>query len=45
MNLTSSEPFWLVKNGLLHSYSSLREDLSTDILIVGTGITGALMAH
>ena len=45
MNLTSSEPFWLIKNGLLQSYPSLREDISTDILIVGAGITGALMAH
>ena len=45
MDLTSNEPFWLVKNGLLESYPSLREDLKTDILIVGGGITGALMAH
>lgn len=45
MNLTSNEPFWLVKNGLLNSYPSLREDLSTDILIVGSGITGSLIAH
>ncbi len=45
MDLTSNEPFWLVKNGLLASYPSLREDLETEILIVGGGITGSLMAH
>ncbi len=45
MDLTSNEPFWLVKNGLIHFYPSLREDIKTEILIVGGGITGALMAH
>lgn len=45
MNLTSNEPFWLIKNGLLNSFPSLREDIKTDILIVGGGVTGALMAH
>jgi glycine/D-amino acid oxidase-like deaminating enzyme len=45
MNVRSNEPYWLVKNGILHSYPSLRENLSCDLLIVGGGITGALMAH
>jgi glycine/D-amino acid oxidase-like deaminating enzyme len=45
MNIRSNEPFWLVKNGLLHTYPSLRENINCDILIVGSGITGALMAH
>ncbi|UAY56053.1 NAD(P)/FAD-dependent oxidoreductase [Arachidicoccus terrestris] len=45
MKLKSSEPFWLVKNGLLHTYPSLREDMETEVLIIGGGITGSLIAH
>lgn len=45
MNIRSNEPYWLVKNGILHSYPSLRENITCDLLIVGGGITGALMAH
>jgi len=45
MNLHSTEPFWLLKNGLLTPYPSLKTDLSCEVLVVGGGITGALMAH
>lgn len=45
MNIRSNEPFWLVKNGLQNSYPSLKEDIETDALIIGGGITGALMAY
>ncbi|HUH28508.1 FAD-binding oxidoreductase [Gelidibacter sp.] len=45
MRLTSVEPFWLVKNGILHSYPSLDKNIETDIVIVGAGITGSLIAH
>ncbi|PKA98113.1 glycine/D-amino acid oxidase-like deaminating enzyme [Flavobacteriaceae bacterium MAR_2009_75] len=45
MKLRSSEPFWLEKNGIVKSYPSLREPLKTEILIVGGGITGSLIAH
>jgi len=45
MKLTSFEPFWLIKNGIIESYPSLKEDLETEILIVGGGITGSLIAH
>lgn len=45
MDLKSNEPFWLIKNGLLASYPSLRTDVECDVLIVGSGITGSLIAH
>ena len=45
MNIRSNEPYWLVKNGILNSFPSLRTDLACEVLIVGGGITGALMAH
>lgn len=45
MDLKSNEPFWLVKNGIISTYPSLHEDKSCDVLIVGGGITGSLMAY
>lgn len=45
MRLRSNEPFWLVKNGMPYSYPSIRQDAQADVLIVGGGITGSLIAH
>jgi glycine/D-amino acid oxidase-like deaminating enzyme len=45
MKLRSKEPYWLLKNGLLNSYQSLKKNISCDILIIGGGITGSLMAY
>ena len=45
MDLVSPHPFWLLKNGLLRSYPSLRHDIRCDVLVLGAGISGAMVAH
>ncbi len=45
MDVRSNEPFWLIRNALPQSYPSLKESISSEILIIGAGITGALMAY
>jgi glycine/D-amino acid oxidase-like deaminating enzyme len=45
VEIRSNEPYWLLKNGIINSYPSLRNDIECDILIVGGGITGALVAY
>ena len=45
MDLSSGYPFWTVRNGLMDGFLQLREDLRCDVLVVGAGITGALVAY
>jgi len=44
MDLRSQNPYWLLKNGLIRDYTSLNKNISTDVLIIGAGISGALVA-
>ena len=45
MDLRTESPYWLMKNGFLYSYPSLDRSLSTEVAIMGGGITGALVAY
>lgn len=45
MRLRTFESFWLLKNGLLYTYPSLQKNLNTEIIVIGGGITGALISH
>jgi glycine/D-amino acid oxidase-like deaminating enzyme len=44
MDLTSDLPFWTIRNGLIHSYPALDRDLKCDAVVIGGGISGALLA-
>lgn len=44
MDLKSGYPFWAVKNGLMHTFDALQQNLDTELVIIGGGITGALLA-
>ena len=44
MDLKSGYPYWAIKNGLMHAFPQLREDLRCDVVVIGAGITGALIA-
>jgi len=44
VKLTSSHPYWSVRNGLPANYPSLQRDVACDAVVVGGGITGALAA-
>lgn len=46
MDLHSGLPYWLIKNGLLADYPTLDKNLpKEEVVIIGSGITGALVAH
>lgn len=44
MDIRTDNPFWLMKNGFMEVYPSLKEDFLTDYAVIGGGITGALIA-
>lgn len=45
MDLHSGLPYWIAKNPLYDYYNPLRQDYSAPVVIIGSGITGALVAH
>lgn len=45
MDLKSGYPFWAVKNGLMQAFPQLGQDTRCEIVVIGGGITGALIAN
>ncbi len=44
MDLRSDYPYWLLRQGIIRSYPSLDRNITTGIVIMGGGISGALAA-
>lgn len=44
-DVRTESPFWLMKNGYFKPYFSLTEDKKTDFVIIGGGISGAMLAR
>jgi glycine/D-amino acid oxidase-like deaminating enzyme len=45
MDLRTGCAFWVLKNGLLASYPRLTRDLAADVVVIGAGVTGAVVAY
>ena len=45
MDLTSDLPFWTIRNGLMFSYPALERNARCDALVIGGGISGALLGN
>ncbi len=43
-DLHSGTPFWAVRDGLPDTYPSLRSDAVAEVVVLGAGVTGALVA-
>lgn len=44
MDVKSGYPFWAIKNGLMGDFPRVENDLQADIVVLGAGISGALIA-
>ena len=45
MDLHSGLPYWILKSSLDNTFNPLEKNISIDVTIIGSGITGALVAH
>ena len=45
MNLEGGYPFWLIKDGLPFTFPKLDHNIETDVVIIGAGISGALVRY
>lgn len=45
MNLHSDYPFWMIREGYKNAFPTLDGPISTEVLIIGGGISGALIGH
>lgn len=45
MKLHSGRPFWPIKDGLPAVYPTLNSSITTEFVVLGGGITGAILAH
>ncbi len=45
MDLSSGYPLWLVRYGTPYDYPKLQENIQTDVVIMGGGISGALVSY
>jgi glycine/D-amino acid oxidase-like deaminating enzyme len=45
LRLTSDFTFWFAKNGIKKSYGYLDQDATCEVLVIGAGITGAMVAQ
>ena len=45
MDLRSGEAFWPIKNGLINTFPRLNQSMKAEVVILGGGITGALIAN
>jgi glycine/D-amino acid oxidase-like deaminating enzyme len=45
MNLRDGEAFWSISSGLMGVHPPLGRDVTTDAVVIGAGITGALVAY
>lgn len=45
MTLKAGYPFWLIKDGLPFTFPKLDRDITTEVVIMGAGISGALVRY